>query len=237
MKRVILIAVVLMFGAGLANADTLAVNNTAALGGTGTACGGGNCGLEVSHDNTSVAYVEDLTPDGETVYRMTFLFNPASTTTSSNVRQTIFRGIGPNPNPGVGNCHPTLQTASSFRLFYYRTGGSGQNASILAFVNGNQCGERSIPARIPLTVDDPVRICAEMTTGNSLSGTLAVAIVDDQASCPSTGDPAYGVAIVSNGLLSVDRIRMGTPQTNNFGAGETMTLYFDEFESFRTLAP
>lgn len=233
--KIFVLTAILLAVTGAAFADTLDVNNTAAMGGSGTACGGSNCGLQVTHDNSSVAFVEDLTPDNEGIYRFNFLFNPAATTTTANVRQTIFNAISPNPNPNVGDC-PASAFVSAYRIFYYRTGGSGQNGSILAFLNGNQCGQRTIGARIPVTDNDPVRICGEMETANSNNGMGRIAIVDDAASCPPSGDPAYQERAISNGLTSVDRVRMGTPQTNNFGAGETMTLFFDEFESFRTLA-
>jgi hypothetical protein len=233
--KIFVLTAILLAVTGAAFADTLAVNNTAAMGGSGTACGGSNCGLEVTHDNSSVAYVEDLTPDNESIYRFNFLFNPASTTTSAQVRQTIFNVITANPNPNNGDCSGGA-FVSAMRGFYYRTGPGGINGSVLVYINGNLCGQRSVGLRIPLTDNDPVRICAEMETGNSNSGMGRVTVVDDAASCPPSGDPAYQERAVSNGLIAVDRIRIGTPQTNNFGAGETMTLYFDEFESFRTLA-
>lgn len=231
--KILVLTAIMLAVSGVAFADTLAVNNAAALGGSGTACGGSNCGLEVTHDNSSVAYVEDLTPDNEGVYRFNFLFNPASTTTTGNFRQTIFRAI--SPNPGTTNC-PGGSFVSGMRIFYYRTGGSGQNPSILAFVNGNQCGERTVGGRISINDNEAIRICFELETGNSLAGKGRIAVVDAASSCPASGDPAYQERDVSNGLISVDRVRMGTPQTNGFGAGETATLYFDEFESFRTLA-
>lgn len=233
--KILVLTAILLAVSGVAFADTLAVNNAAAMGGSGTACGGSNCGLEVDHDNSSVSYVEDLTPDAEGVYRFNYLFNPASTTTTANVRQTVFNAITANPNPNVGDC-PGAAFVSAYRIFYYRTGGSGQNGSILAFINGNQCGQRSIGTRISVNDDEAVRICGEMETANGNNGMGRIAIVDAASSCPASGDPAYQERAISNGLIAVDRVRMGTPQTNGFGAGETMTLYFDEFESFRTLA-
>lgn len=230
--KVLIFTAILMLGAGMAMADTLAVNNAAAMGGSGTACGGSNCGLEVTHDNSSRAYVEDTTPAEEETYRANFLFNPQSTTTSSNFRQTIMTVT--TLNPGHANCAATTFTSMA-RLFYYRTGGAGQNASILMTGNGNQCGERPIDGRISINDDEEVRICIEIETGNSLSGKARIAVVDAASSCPASG--AYpNERDLTNGNLAVNRIRMGTPQTNNFGAGETATLYFDEFESFRTIA-
>lgn len=233
-KMVLVFTAVSLLFAGVAMADSLAVNNAAAMGGTGTACSGSNCGLEVTHDNSSIAYVQDSSPTDEGIYRATFLFNPASITTSANYRQTIFTAIGDNPNPNVGQC-PGAAFISSVRCFSYQTGGSGQNSSIQCFGRGNQCGEANVP-RIAVTENDPVRVCIEYSTGNSLTGMFALAVVDDQASCPPSGDPAYNTRAMTNGLTNVQLVRLGTPQTNNFGAGESSTFYFDEFESFRTLA-
>ena len=70
MKRSMLVVIVgLALAATPAMADTLNVNAAAAMGGT-------NFGLEVLHDNTSPAYVQDDTPSGESVYRFSFLYNP-----------------------------------------------------------------------------------------------------------------------------------------------------------------
>lgn len=233
-KLVLVFTAVCMLCAGAAMADSLAVNNTAAMGGTGTACGGSNCGLEITHDNSSTAYVQDDSPTAESIYRATFLYNPASITTSSNYRQTIFNAVGDNPNPGGGVC-PGGAFVSPFRCFGYQTGGAGQNSSVQCFVRGNSCGEAAV-TRINVTENDPVRVCIEWSTGAALSGMIALAVVDDQASCPPSGDPAYNVRPITNSLTNVQFIRLGTSQTNGFGAGESASYYFDEFESFRTLA-
>ena len=233
-KMVLVFAAACLLCAGAAMADTLAVNNTAAMGGTGTACGGSNCGLEITHDNADTAFVQDDSPAAESIYRATFLYNPASITTTANYRQTIFNAVGDNPNPGGGVC-PGGAFVSSFRCFGYQTGGAGQNSSVQCFVRGNQCGEAAV-TRIGVTENDPVRVCVEWSTGNALSGMIALAVVDDQDPCPPTGDPAYNTRNVTNGNTNVQFIRLGTSQTNGFGAGETASYYFDEFASFRTLA-
>jgi len=233
-KLILVFAAVALLCASAGFADSLAVNNTAALGGTGTACGGSNCGLEVTHDNSSAAFVRDDTPVDESVYRATWLMNVAAMSTSSNFRQTIFNVIGDNPNPGVGSCSAGA-FQSAFRCFEYQTGGIGQNSSIQCFVRGNQCGERAV-TRIPVTVNNPFRVCVEWTAGGSNTGLIALAVVDDQASCPPSGDAAYNTNTVSNQLTNVQFVQLGTPQLNGFGAGEAATYHFDEFESFRTLA-
>ncbi len=75
MKKTLLVLMAVCMVASIAGADSLTVNSAAAMGGTGTACGGGNCGLDVTHDNTSAAYVRDDSPTAETIYRFEFLFD------------------------------------------------------------------------------------------------------------------------------------------------------------------
>lgn len=233
MKRrpimIILTAAVLV--AGSVAADSLSVVPEAAMGGT-------NYGLKVDHDNTSLAEVRDDSPTGETVYRSEFLFNAKSVTTSQNYRQLIFQGTGPNPQPGVGACPPAAAFATTFRIFHntFGPGGLGQVSSLVMWVNGNQCGQLGVPGHI-IQRDHEYRVCMEWTTGNGLTGVAASAVVDAANPCPPSGDAAYHTRNVSNGFMSTDFIELGTPRTNFIGAGETSTLYFDEFASFRTLAP
>ncbi|MGB5390981.1 MAG: hypothetical protein WBP10_12450, partial [Thermoanaerobaculia bacterium] len=68
-SRIIAITAVMVLviaGAGLA--DTLEVIGAAAME--------GSFGLRVNHDNTSTAYVQDNSPNEESIYRYEFLFNP-----------------------------------------------------------------------------------------------------------------------------------------------------------------
>lgn len=233
--KILVTFVALAFAGGFAMADSLTVNNAAAMGGSGTACSGGPCGLEVYHDNSDVAYVQDDSPDGESIYRATWLMDIASVNTAQNFRQTIFQTFSPNPQPGVGDCGTGAWT-SAFRVFWYQTGGIGQNPSVQAFVRGNQCGERAV-TRIPVNEGQDYRICTEWTAGGSGTGLIALAAVAPGDPCPSSGDPAWSSRTVSNQLTSIEWVRLGMPQNNGFAAGETGTLYFDEFESYRTLTP
>ena len=88
----ILLGLTLVFGAGSAfAANTLDVNAGAALA--------GNFGLEILIDGSSDnAYVEDLTPDGEVVYRAEFKSNPNSISMADGGFHMIFMGRG---NGGV----------------------------------------------------------------------------------------------------------------------------------------
>jgi len=238
-RTVFVLAALVVLTTGLAMADSLTVNNTAAMGGTGTACGGSNCGLDVDHDNSSVAYVQDDSPNDEQIYRASFIFNPNSISPGSNLRQTIFVGQDLNPNTGAGVCG-TSKFMTNFRCFAYMTGGAGQNYSILCFTRGNLCGESAILQRQAISENSPNKVCVEYEIGTgSLGGRLALAVVSPATgACPTSGTSAWAERTVTNSLYSgIDFVRLGTPQTNFFGVGEDGHMYYDEFESFRTLAP
>ena len=238
MKKTLLILMAVCMVASIAGADTLTVNSAAAMGGTGTACGGGNCGLDVLHDNTSAAYVRDDSPTAETVYRFEYLFDPnAISPEVDNWRQAIFGAFGPNPRPNnPGNPCPTSATVQLplMRVFLWLKGGSGQNYFVVGHLMGNQCGNRQV-GNISIPDDGPVKICGELETGTPGRGALAVVGVGD--ACPATGDAAWSERDVNNVETNVENARMGPLGTNNFAQGENGHLYFDEFASFRTLNP
>lgn len=236
MKKTLLILMALGMIAGFASADTLTVNAAAAMGGTGTACGGGNCGLDVHHDNTSAAYVRDDSPTAETIYRFEYLFDPnAISPAVDNWRQAIFGAFGPNPRPALADCpiSPTVQLPL-MRVFLWLKGGSGQNYFVVGHLMGNQCGNRQV-GNISISADGPVKICGELETGTPGRGALAVVGVGD--ACPATGSAAWAERDVNNVETNVENARMGPLGTNNFAQGEDGNLYFDEFASFRTLTP
>ncbi|MEL7061107.1 MAG: hypothetical protein AAGN46_13885 [Acidobacteriota bacterium] len=228
MKKVVflfLVAASLVF-AGAAAADTLTVNANAAMGGT-------NFGLDVFHDNTSGAFVEDLTPDDESVYRASFLFNPNDISPGANLRQPIFIALGSAP-ASAGCAGPAF--ANTLRLYLYLSGGAGQNYRLQLWGNNNQCSSRST-TRVPVSENTPSRVCVEFEAGASSTGRLALAVVGENDVCPTSGTGAWAERAMTNNLQSITRVRMGTPATNGFNAGESGSMFYDEFDSFRTLAP
>ncbi len=233
MKKAAVLCVAIVLGfAGLASADSLTVTPAAAMGGT-------NYGLQVYHDNTDRAYVQDDTPAAETTYRATFLFNTSDVTMTvpKNFRQSLFRAVGPNPNPGVGSCDADPNFAYAVvQLWLYQTGGLGQFSNLQLWGKGNQCGDQGT-VRIPINTNQAYRVCIESQGGASGTGYVALAVTDPASACPTSGDPSWVKVNYSNNLTSVDMVRMGTTATNTFGAGETCTFNFDEFASFRTLTP
>jgi hypothetical protein len=234
MKKATALCVGLVLGlAGLASADSLTVTPAAAMGGT-------MFGMEVYHDNTDRSYVQDNNPDSETTYRATFLINMGNVTMTSpgNLRQSLFRALGPNPNPGVGLCPTDPAAFQAFiQLWLFQVYG-GVQSTLQVFGRGNQCGEQSAGgSRIPINNNQDYRVCLEWQTGASLTGWVALAVTDPASACPESGDPAWKITNITNSNTRVDFVRMGTPAMNAFARGETVTMYFDEFASFRTLTP
>ncbi|MEM8933237.1 MAG: hypothetical protein AAGE94_18760 [Acidobacteriota bacterium] len=230
------LAFVLLVGAlisGVAVADSLSVQAGAAMGGT-------NFGLEVLHDNTSIAYVQDDSPNAERTYRAEFLFAVPSLTKSPGVgfRQTIFTAIGSNPRPGVGLCSPTAAFIEAIRCFHWNRSPTG--VELQCFSRGDFCGERNSGDLIDINTQDTntngsVRVCIEWVGGvGTDGGSISLGVVDDDEACTAA---AMNGNNLTNNDVDVQFVRLGTPQGNFFSASENVTYYFDEFASFRTLAP
>lgn len=231
MKQVTRVAMLLAVAGMLAFAGT-AMGNSLAV--TGAAAMEGAFGLEVFHDNSSLSYVEDRTPTAETVFRASFLFNTNDLAPGFNLRQRIMRDIGPNPRPGIGNCSPTASLFPTLEVWIFLTGGSGQNYSLQLYGAGNQCGYVGTN-QFAITPGATHRVCLEYEAGNGGTGRIAFTVVNGTGACPSTGDPAYSERATSNGFTNVETVRLGIPTLNSPGVSATM--YFDSYESFRTLAP
>lgn len=235
-EMLVMFVAVLLLSVSTVWADSLSVVPEAAMGGT-------NFGLRIDHDNSSVALVQDDTPNREEIYRVEFLFNVNDVTYppggAQNFRQLIFLGTGLNPTPTSVNpasiCG-NLKFASVFRVFHQTSGGLGQNDGLVAWNTGNLCGACGIGQLIDRNTD--YRVCMEWNRSDApLGGRLAMVAVPAAESCPPTGDPSYVACNVTNSRLYLEFVELGTPRTNLLGVGETTTLFFDEFASFRTLAP
>lgn len=221
MKKVLMALCVLALVAGSASASSLAVNGAAALEGT--------YGLAVTVDNTGVnAYVEDETPDGETIYRASFLvdvndtFTLATATTNGNNFITVGQTLSPNPQA------PTPVWVPSLRLYFMnRTVAPHCRARLGVYSNINA---RLLAAPVGIDCNGTVELTIEWTAGASGTGLARLTSVS-----PVIGT-RVGEKLLSNHLLTVDTFRMGhavgTPPETISG-----TMYFDSFESYRTLAP
>lgn len=234
MKRTALLLIAgLAIAAGPAMADTLSVTPAAAMGGT-------NYGLEVFHDNTSPAYVQDDTPDSETIYRFSFIYNPRTVGSSGNGTPfafTIFTALAANarPNTPANPCPLNANFPVFPARIFARYGGPGLTIpGIRLTMMNNFCGIIGTPP-VYWVENEARKVCGYIVSG--APGRAGVAVIDQNATCPPDGDPAYAEAVGNNNELPVIGARMGNVAVNPYGAGENGSFYLDEFESYRTLAP
>lgn len=232
MKKSLVTMVVLMAVAGFGYADDLEV-----LGSPTITPLEGDFTMVVNHDNTSAAYVQDNSPDGETIYRYEFLFHPNQISPENgNWRQGIFAVNGDNPRPNnASNACPNSETVKVpvVRVFFWTYGGSGQLYSVKAIAMSNQCGVRGT-ARVNIPSNEARKICGYVTTGSP--GEVGLTAVGVAEECPSYG-AGYATNTVNNVEHAVVHVRLGTLGTNVYNVGEDGPFYFDSFASFRTLAP
>lgn len=242
-RHLLVIASIAALFAGAAMGDSLSVTSTAAMGGVADQnCTGdaqpGPCGLDVAHDNSSTAFVQDDSPQDESIYRYSFLFNPNNISPENgNWRHTIFWAQSLNTRPGNGTC-PVSAGARipATRVFLtLRNGGTRYGVRAVAFAN--VCGKLGT-INLDIPQGAPSKICGFWEQGTvGVPGSHGIAVVGSGDPCPTHGDAAYATNNIINNELSVFRVQMGSLATNTFGRGENGSWYLDEFESFRTLAP
>jgi len=205
------VAIVALAGSAMAQ-NTVYADAAAAMNGT-------NFGMILDLDGTtSNAFVEDRTPADETVYRASFWLDPNTLPVGEADKFVIF-----------------LARHSSFtnilRLqFNFRNGNYRVRLQVLK--NNNQwadCRLNGATGTRFITIgDEPTHITVESVFGDS---TVALARVT------ANGVTHYKDTYQS-AAWSVDRIRMGGPRMPQAQGGPFVgDVYFDEFESFRTLAP
>ena len=196
----------------------------------------GPCGLEIIHGATNTgANVIDNSPNAEQIYRFSFMMNPNDIVgTTETLTPIIFRAKGDNPFPGGGRCptNPAAQVDSiAIRAKFLQRG-----YSVQLRINDNFCGARGTPD-VAISKNTPSKICGEVVHARAGEGLIALAVVGENATCPPSGDPAYITAVNSNSsVMNVNRISMGMHETHP-ASRHVNPIYFDEFESFRTLAP
>lgn len=232
-SRIIAItAIMVLVIAGAGYADTLDVVGAAAME--------GSFGLRVDHDNTSTAYVQDNSPNDESIYRYEFLFHPNSISDgiTLNWRHTIFWAQSANPRPGNGTCPAGVNAKVYATRVFLTLRQGGQTYGVRAVMMGNICG-RLGTLNLDIPKDSPSKICGFWTQATTPTGMgeHGIAVVGPTAACPTYGDSAYDTNEIRNAELSVIQVQMGSLAVNNFNRGEDGFLDFDEFASFRTLAP
>ena len=82
----------------------------------------------------------------------------------------------------------------------------------------------------------PMRVCVEWEAAAANQGRIAIAFVTPETDpCPASGDAAYFVQNTTNQFWDVDGIQVGAVRSTP--AAVTGSMYIDDFQSFRTLAP
>ena len=232
MKRniLVLVAAALLLTAGAAfGANSIDVNNAAAMGpdNGGTACSGGNCGLEIIFDGSvNVAKVVDDTPADESLYRAEFYMNFDNLTMGDG---TFFVAMRATDLDLFRSAFQILVTRK-FNIFRL-SGRAGTN---------NPAVFRITP-RINISDGDGeilMRAEWEQSPAPATPGGEFTLTIVDCGGCASEGQSVnttdfHGVG-ANNNSVGVDDLHAGAvgniPGTNNG------SMYFDEFASFRTLS-
>lgn len=192
-------------------AATLDVNETAALE--------GSFGLAVIFAaDTQVAWVEDDTPAGETVYRARFLMDPRPLSMTGTDRFVILLGRSDTDRRCL---RLEIRTQNDkFRLL----GAIKKNAD-----GDSSWAKTNDPVDWLVIGNQPIGVMIESVYefGGAGGGLVQVTRLDTLASTRNDG--------VNNGLCNIGSIRFGAAK--GVDAGTTGSLYLDDFQSFRTLSP
>jgi hypothetical protein len=211
MKKFVFAGIIaLLLSPIVADAASLAVTNPAAMAGT-------NYGLAVTFTgDTAKAYVKDETPDGETIYRAQFWFDPASVNMADRTYYVLFRATRTTPmSAAVMILHKYV--AGTHRIWL-----RGLNNPLTV----------RFSTRIDLMAGSPSLLQVEWTQGDTpgvLSGNATLTVLDGYAAGQSVGID------LNNSDFVVDDCLLGA--VGNVPATSTGTIYVDEFASYRTLAP
>lgn len=201
MKKVILFASALMIVAGMASAASLAVVPAAAYDGT--------YGLRVTLDSTSNAFVQDNSPNDETVYRVSFKVRN-NLVMSNGTAHNMFRARM------VGKPIFQVQAARDYAGNYvvyalaYKDDGTVTGAFATFLNTNNSLTFEWTAATAPGANDGTFR----MYKGTNLRGEL-------------TG--------IDNDTHAIAMVQMGA--FGGIDATTSGTMDFDSFESFRSLLP
>lgn len=219
MKKGLMILCILGLMAGTASASSLAVTGAAALE--------GSYGLAVTMDGGSPAFVETNTPDGESIYRATFLidinntFNQTTADTNGNNYITIGQALGNNPQGDTPVYWPAM------RLYL-------MNRDVAPYCRARLGVYSNINSRLlvnPVGIDcsGTVRLTIEWMAGGAGTGLARLS-----SESPVIG-PRVGERNLNNQLTNIQFFRIGHA-VGTSPVTVSGTTYFDSFESYRTLS-
>lgn len=211
MKKFVIFAIAaVLLTPVISEAASLDVINAAAMNGT-------TYGLEVTFTNDAVkAYVKDLTPDGEAIYRCQFWMDVNDVSMADRTFHTLFRATREAPmNAAFMVLHKYVDGTHRIWL-------RGMNNPLTV----------RFSTRIDLMPGQPSLIQVEWYQGDvpgTLSGNATMTVIDGYAVGESVS------VDLNNSQFVVDDVLMGA--VGNIAATTSATIYFDEFESYRTLTP
>lgn len=215
---------VLVFAASDAfAANSLAVTNAAAMGSEdGGQCSGGPCGLAVTLDgSTNPARVQDDSPNNESVYRASYWFDPTGLTMAESDYFVIGRWT--ETDAAVG---------SAMLLTIYKNG----KYRLFARAANNAAGVFRFTSRINLTGANLIQI--EWTQSDAPAtpgGDMVVTILEGPQAGASVA--ISDIQGLNNSARDIDNALIGGVGNLANAPGTSGVMYFDTFESFRTLAP
>ncbi len=213
-RSLLILAVAALVAPAAFAQNTLAVNNAAALNGT-------NFGLEVSMDgSTNSVFVaeSDLTND-ESIYRASFWvdFNAIDIDPGQRFAAVFVRNAA---GLNIGRFQMARRSDDgSYRVRYQHRNSVGDFVGTQ--LNGN--GKRFIDVS-----GGPLFVTLEVTIGNGSTGRIEITVDDGGTETNHFRGPFGNLP---NG--NIEEVRAGG---RGLGPQVVGSYYFDEFESFRTLA-
>jgi hypothetical protein len=226
MKKIAVLLSILMVVLGAPEAfaaNSLAVTNAAAMGPEdGGQCSGGPCGLAVTMDgSTNPARVQDDSPNNEAIYRASFWFDPTGLTMAETDYFVIARWT-----------ETSAVVGSAMLLMVYKNG----NYRLFARAANNAAGVFRFTSRINLTGANRIQIeWTQSPAPATPGGDMVVTILEGpQAGATVAISDIQGL---NNSARDIDNAMIGAVGNLANAPGTSGTMYFDTFESFRTLAP
>jgi hypothetical protein len=207
----IVVAVVAVAGSASA-ANTVYADASAAMNGT-------NFGLVLDLDGTTTnAFVEDQTPADETVYRASFWFDPNDLAMTNTNKFVIFLARTSTFNNVLRLQFNYLSGNYRVRLQVKKNNDAWADCRL----NGD------LGPRFMNIGNEPTWITVEVRYGSNTESLAQVTV---------NGVTHYKDGYWSN-AWAVDRVRLGGPRMAQAQGGPfNGTVLFDEFESYRTMAP
>lgn len=224
------------------NGADLAVTSSASMGASQPAspCSGdgrpGPCGLEITFDGTTAkSFVKSDSPSNESIYRARFWWNPNNLGTDSRLDEgetfIILRTTDVNGTPNSGGVEQ-----AAFQVLARYKSDKGLRTWVRLVTNNYPPPNARFSNRIDLDPNGgPVQLEVEWVQGDvcgELSGLVTLRAIDGQQAGKEVS------AVANNCELDVDDIILGlVTYAEDFGSPLNGTsMYFDEFESFRSLS-